>query len=125
MEDGPQIRPRVPPRPNRVTYLHGRREGLRGNEGVAAEEGVTVEEEAVAEEGVGSDAEEVAAGGGSRLRGRWEARKGGRDFRVWGKEHHIYMSSGRWAIWVDGPRASPVGRVVLPYFVPCWADTVG
>jgi hypothetical protein len=97
-------------------------------------EGVTVEEEAAAEEGVGSGAEEVAAGGGaeevgagggSRPRGRWEARKGGRDFRVWGKEYQIYMSSGHWAIWADGPRASPVGRVVPPYFVPCWADTVG
>jgi hypothetical protein len=77
---------------------------------------VTVEEEAATEEGVGSGAEEVAAGGGSRLWGRWE---GGRDFRVWGKEHQIYMSLGRWAIWADGPRASPVGRVVSPYFVPC------
>jgi hypothetical protein len=89
------------------------RASMRGNEGVAAEEGVTVEEEAVAEEGVG-------CGGG-----RWEARKGGRDFRVWGKEHQIYMSSGRWAIWANGPRASPVGRVVSPYFVSCWAGTVG
>jgi hypothetical protein len=84
MEDGPQIRPRVPPRPNRVTYLHGRREGMcasmRGNEGVAAEEGVTVEEEAVAEEGVGSGAEEVAIGGGSRLRGEMGGEEGRKGF---------------------------------------------
>jgi hypothetical protein len=80
MEDGLQIRPRVPPRPNRVAYLHGGREGLRAsmhsNEGVAVKEGVTMEEEAAAKEGDGSGAEELAAGGSSRLRGRWETRKG-------------------------------------------------
>jgi hypothetical protein len=70
-------------------------------------------------------------GGGRQRRGgggRWwrqsavgemGGEKGGRDYMVWGKEHQIYMSLGRWAIWADGPRASPVGRVVSPYFVPC------
>jgi hypothetical protein len=53
---------------------------MRGNEGVAAEEGVTVEEEAVAEEGVDSGAEEVAIGGGSRLRGEMGGEEGRKGF---------------------------------------------
>jgi hypothetical protein len=53
---------------------------MRGNEGVAAEEAVMVEEEAVAEEGVGSGAEEVAIGGGSRLRGEMGGEEGRKGF---------------------------------------------
>jgi hypothetical protein len=49
---------------------------MHSNEGVAVKEGVTMEEEAAAKEGGGSGAEELAAGGSSRLRGRWETRKG-------------------------------------------------
>jgi hypothetical protein len=64
---------------------------------------VTVEEEAATEEGVGSGAEEVAAGGGSRLWGRWEARR----------EEGIIWFGGRSTRFICRRAAGPFGLMGL------------